>query len=141
MNLARAPRKGNEPTGVRLLSVFIICLMACCHTVAQPAMGRYRTDFSYSPADFADTIGIDWQGGQVYVPVTVNGKQYRFLLDTGASQAVVFFRQHQAVIRPLHSRKLLRDELICPRLHLRHLLFLLNDPLRNHLDLRIHPGL
>ena len=90
MNLARAPRKGNEPTGVRLLSVFIICLMACCHTVAQPAMGRYRTDFSYSPADFADTIGIDWQGGQVYVPVTVNGKQYRFLLDTGASQAVVF---------------------------------------------------
>jgi len=53
-------------------------------------LGRYRTDFHTTPTNFADTIGIEWSHGQVYVPLTIQENRYRFLLDTGASQAVVF---------------------------------------------------
>ena len=53
-------------------------------------LGRYRADFHVSPANFADTITLEWLGGQVYVPLTIEGRSYRFLLDTGASQTVVF---------------------------------------------------
>lgn len=53
-------------------------------------VGRYRADFALSRHDFADTIDITWERGQVMVPVSMEGRTYRFLLDTGASQAVVF---------------------------------------------------
>lgn len=50
----------------------------------------YSLDFSLSKTDFADTIAIEYQNAQVYVPVTINGQPYRFLLDTGSGHAVVY---------------------------------------------------
>ena len=63
-------------------------LWLCMDVHAQ--LGRYRADFHVWPANFADTIAVEWQGGQVYVPLAIEGRNYRFLLDTGASQTVVF---------------------------------------------------
>ena len=34
----------------------------------------YSLDFSLSKTDFADTIAIEYQNAQVYVPVTINGQ-------------------------------------------------------------------
>ncbi|MCR5197724.1 MAG: aspartyl protease family protein [Prevotella sp.] len=53
-------------------------------------LGRYKADFHVSATNFIETIAIEWQRGQVFVPVTIGGQTYRFLLDTGAGQSVVF---------------------------------------------------
>ncbi len=53
-------------------------------------VGQYRADFALSKSNFSDTISIGWEHGQVIVPVSIEGRNYRFLLDTGAGQAVVF---------------------------------------------------
>ena len=55
-----------------------------------PAFGGYLVDFKTSARNFSDTIAIEWRGHQVYVPVDINGQRYRFLLDTGAGQSVVY---------------------------------------------------
>ena len=72
-----------------LLLSFIIYHLSFSPAGAQP-LGRYRADFAVSKTDFADSIDIEWSGEQVYVPVVIDGQQYRFLLDTGAGQSVVF---------------------------------------------------
>ena len=60
----------------------------CTDLYAQ--LGRYRADFSMTAIDFVDTLTIEWEREQVFVPVTINGRSYRFLLDTGAGMSVVF---------------------------------------------------
>ena len=57
---------------------------------AQAPLWNYKASFTYSASNFCDTIPITWERDQVYVPVTIMGKTYRFMLDTGASQTVVF---------------------------------------------------
>lgn len=57
---------------------------------AQP-LARYNVKtISYSKKDFVDSIHIEWEREQIYVPVQIEGKHYRFLLDTGAAQAVIY---------------------------------------------------
>jgi len=68
---------------------FLIFHLSCSTTEAQP-LGHYKADFHVSATNFIDSIAIEWTAGQVYVPVTIDGKTYRFLLDTGAGQSVVF---------------------------------------------------
>lgn len=65
-------------------------LAFCCAAVAYGQLGRYSLDFSLSEKNFVDTIAIEYENNQVYVPVNVGGRQMRFLLDTGAGQAVVY---------------------------------------------------
>ena len=36
------------------------------------------------------TVPIEIERGQIYLPVTMQGRQYRFKLDTGASQGVIY---------------------------------------------------
>lgn len=36
------------------------------------------------PVSFADTLAFEWVRNKIIVPVVVNGKPYRFILDTGA---------------------------------------------------------
>ena len=64
----------------------------CAETVSAQTgpMLHYSLDFEVSATDFVDTIKIEWQRHQVYVPVVIDGKVLRFLLDTGAGQTVVF---------------------------------------------------
>ena len=50
----------------------------------------YNLKFRLSPKNFADTVAIEVEKGRIYVPVTVGGETYRFLLDTGASMGAVF---------------------------------------------------
>ncbi len=59
-------------------------------TVAGSPANRYSLDFTLSKHNFADTIAIEWEMGQVYVPVEMGGRRMRFLLDTGAGQTVIF---------------------------------------------------
>ena len=49
----------------------------------------YNLKFRLSPKNFADTVTIEVEKGRIYVPVTVGGETYRFLLDTGASMGAV----------------------------------------------------
>ena len=65
-------------------------LAFCCAAVAYGQLGRYSLDFSLSEKNFVDTIAIEYENNQVYVPVNVGGRQMRFLLDTGAAQAIVY---------------------------------------------------
>ena len=53
-------------------------------------MHRYSTNFTLSEKNFCDTVSIEFERNQVYVPVEMNGHTYRFLLDTGSSQGVVY---------------------------------------------------
>ena len=58
--------------------------------VADAQSGGYKLDFTVSERNFADTLSIEFDHDRVMVPVVVGGDTLRFLLDTGASQAVVY---------------------------------------------------
>lgn len=62
--------------------------MVCIGVVAQ--MKRYDTDFFLSRKNFVMTIPIEIERGQIYLPVRMQGRQYRFKLDTGASQGIIY---------------------------------------------------
>lgn len=51
---------------------------------------KYNTNFTYSLKDFADTIPIEIKDNQVYVDALINGRTYKFNLDTGSSQGSLF---------------------------------------------------
>lgn len=72
----------------RRLLVLCIAACLCIHCGAQT--GGYRLDFKLSKRNFADTIAIEYERHQVFVPVSMGGRTYRFLLDTGSGQAVVY---------------------------------------------------
>lgn len=63
-------------------------LMLSCSSQAQ--LARYRYDFTLNRSNFVDSIAIEWERGQVLLPVEIGGRSYRFLFDTGAAQAVVY---------------------------------------------------
>ena len=71
----------------RTLSVLLALLsVLTCEAQKQ----HYSLDFIVSRTDFADTIAIEYERGLVFVPVSVGGKQLRFLLDSGASQTTIY---------------------------------------------------
>lgn len=69
----------------------LLCLLltlACClPTGAQPY--RYSANFSFSKNNFCDTIPIMIEDDQIYINIDVNGRLFRFNLDTGSSQGTV----------------------------------------------------
>lgn len=60
--------------------------------LAQPndGMYRYSLDFTLSQKDFVDTIPILVKDEQIYIPVTINGRQHLMNFDTGSSQGVAY---------------------------------------------------
>lgn len=70
--------------------LYLLFAMLSQTIVLHAQLGRYKADFSVSACEFTDSVDIEWVDDQVYVPVRVMGRTLRFLLDTGASQAVVF---------------------------------------------------
>ena len=62
--------------------------------------GHYNLKFQLSKKNFADTIGIELQEGRVLVPVTIDGCQRRFMLDTGAAQAIIYDDSHIGSCQP-----------------------------------------
>lgn len=69
---------------ILLIAVLLLTMQA----MAQ--LGRYKADIRALPQDFCDTVSVEWERDQLYVPVTAGGRTYRFLFDTGAGQSVVF---------------------------------------------------
>ena len=75
-------------------SLFI--LHSSLSSVAAQNMHRYSLGFTvtYSPTNvsqlFTDTIDIEFDKHRILLPVEMEGKKYRFLFDTGATQGVVF---------------------------------------------------
>ena len=68
--------------------VLMILALWCCKGVAQ--IQPYDTDFELSEKKFVIRIPIEIENNQVYVQLAINGQQYRFLLDTGAGQGVIY---------------------------------------------------
>ena len=69
-------------------TLFCLCLLLCVATGAQ--IQSYELDFTLSKKQFVDTVPIRYDKEKVLVPVVIGGREYSFLLDTGASHAVVF---------------------------------------------------
>jgi hypothetical protein len=70
--------------------IIYILLLLPLSLMAKDKLHGYDTNFSYSLKNFVDTIPIEFEKGQVYVTVQMNGRPYRFCVDTGSSQGAVF---------------------------------------------------
>ena len=81
-------------TGTILMFLWLLTLQA-------QQQYRYRLDFTVGSRDFVDTVQIEYERGQVYVPVTIDGQQLRFKLDTGSSQGVVYDDTPVKGLRPI----------------------------------------
>lgn len=56
----------------------------------QSELQRYNPRFELSARNFCDTIAIELEDDLVLLPVTIGNRQYRFCLDTGSSQGMVY---------------------------------------------------
>lgn len=50
----------------------------------------YDLKFRLSASNFVDTIPVECVGNRVVLPVSIGGRDYRFLFDTGASQTTLY---------------------------------------------------
>ena len=62
---------------------------------------RYNPNFGLSAENFCDTISIDVEDDLILVPVQINNKVYRFCLDTGSSQGMVYANSNIPNLVPL----------------------------------------
>lgn len=72
----------------RLLTLFTLLLAPTLPGFGQT--GSYHLNFSLSERNFADSIAIEMRDGRVIVPLAIGGRMRRFMLDTGAAQAIVY---------------------------------------------------
>lgn len=71
--------------------IIILLLLTALYAFGAFAQTRnYSTNFTYSLKNFADTIPIEVEDGQIYVKVGMGERTYRFCLDTGSGQGTVF---------------------------------------------------
>ena len=75
---------------VKRLAILLWAVALLGSAAAQSQLKRYDTDFLLSRKNFVMTIPIEIERGQIYLPVKMQGRQYRFKLDTGASQGVIY---------------------------------------------------
>ncbi len=66
----------------------VVLLLVAAEGRAQ--MHQYNTSFDFSLRHFTDTIPIEVEDDQVLVRVEMGGSSYRFCLDTGSGQGVVY---------------------------------------------------
>lgn len=64
-------------------------------------MHRYNTNFTINLKNFADTIPIEFDNDQIYIPVLIKGKTCRFNLDTGSSQGMIYSHSEVPVVQEL----------------------------------------
>lgn len=67
-----------------------LLLVTIIGTGAFGQLKRYDTDFTLSKKDFVITIPIEIERGQLFLRLNIYGREYRFKLDTGASQGVIY---------------------------------------------------
>ncbi len=71
--------------------LFLSNMAAFAQKYPDDGMYRYQLGFTVSKTDFVEKIPILFEGDQIYIPVTIGGKQHLFNLDTGSSQGVVYY--------------------------------------------------
>lgn len=75
---------------MKKLSIIIMCIVLGT-VYANAQTHKYSTNFNYSLKNFADTIPIEVENGQIYINnVSMGGRTYRLCLDTGSGQGTVF---------------------------------------------------
>ena len=67
------------------------------------SMHHYQTNFTLSQKNFVDTIPIEYQDDQIYIPVLIHGQSHRFNLDTGSSQGMLYENSQIPIIQDLGS--------------------------------------
>lgn len=88
----------------RIMQKAIILILALVFLPpASAQMHRYNTGFSVEEKNFADTIPVEFDDDQVYVPVKISGRTYRFCLDTGSSQGMLYEGSRVPVVQELGS--------------------------------------
>jgi len=70
--------------------IILLCCWLTTGVVARNPLLRYRAGFKVSDTEFVDTIRVEWEHHQLYVPVHTGDRTLRFLLDTGAGMSVVY---------------------------------------------------
>lgn len=73
---------------IKRLTILFWAVALCSSVTAQ--LKRYDTDFLLSRKNFVMTVPIEIERGQIYLSVRMQGRLYRFKLDTGASQGVIY---------------------------------------------------
>ena len=75
---------------MRLVIYILLMYIGCdsCHAQQH----YYNLKFTLSAKNFVDSIPIEFTGQQIYLYGQVNGRSYRFCLDTGSSQGIVYSR-------------------------------------------------
>ena len=71
------------------LLVWLLLSLSWCSLHAQ-SLQRYNPHFHLSAKNFCDTIPIIIEDDLILLPVTIGDQQFRFLLDTGSSQGMVY---------------------------------------------------
>ena len=69
--------------------VWLLLSLSWCSLHAQQ-LQRYNPHFHLSAKNFCDTIPIIIEDDLILLPVTIGDQQFRFLLDTGSSQGMVY---------------------------------------------------
>ena len=69
---------------------FLTILLLTMLMTSMAQMKGYDTAFTLSQRNFVMTVPIEVEQDRIYLCVTMNGQSYRFLLDTGASQGVIY---------------------------------------------------
>ncbi len=77
----------------------ILCILS--YTTNAQIMHQYNTNFTISLNNFVDSIPIEIENDQVYIPIAISGKTYRFNLDTGSSQGLIYEGSKVPIIHEL----------------------------------------
>ncbi len=78
-------RKGNALRRMMCYTLYIIVAISC-----HGQDYTYGTRFTLSARHFVDSIPIEFEDGQIYVRAAAGGQAYRFCIDTGSSQGIVY---------------------------------------------------
>ena len=72
---------------VRALTIVLLLFLSI---TADAQTYRYNLKFTVVQRNFVDTIPIEFDNDQLFLPVEVDGQRYRFKLDTGSAMACVY---------------------------------------------------
>lgn len=70
--------------------LLLMAMFAAVNLHTDGQIKRYDTDFFVSQRDFLVAVPIEVERDQIYVTLEINGRNYRFKLDTGASQGAIY---------------------------------------------------
>lgn len=97
--------EGQIPTTERYkkmsIKSMIVAIGLLAGLPAQAQMHRYDTSFTVSQHHFVDTIPLELDDDQLYVPIRIGEKTYRFNLDTGSSQGMLYYGTRVPVVKEL----------------------------------------